>query len=131
MRGRVVFVLAAVTLLGAFLVPSAGASPTMTVSFLDVGQGDSIWIKTPEGQDILIDGAPATPGGAVVSYLFNHGCTDVEHILLMHPPADPPENRLHVAASTFAFSYPITMSLRISSRIRPAPQVAISGGWHG
>jgi competence protein ComEC len=28
------------------------------VSFLDVGQGDSILIQTPNGQDILIDGGP-------------------------------------------------------------------------
>ena len=88
MRGRVVFVLAAVTLLAAFLVPSASASPTMTVTFLDVWQGDAIWIRTPDGQDILIDGGPATAGGAVVTYLFNHGCTDVEYMLLTHPDAD-------------------------------------------
>jgi competence protein ComEC len=30
----------------------------LTVSFLDVGQGDSILIKTPAGQQILIDGGP-------------------------------------------------------------------------
>ena len=122
-------VLAAVTLLAAFLVPLASECQSMTVSFPDVGQGDSIWIKTPEGQDILIDGGPATAGSAVVSYLLNHGCTDVEYMLMTHPPADPPENRLYAAASRFAFSYPTTMSLRISSRIRPTSQVAISRGW--
>jgi competence protein ComEC len=30
----------------------------LTVSFLDVGQGDAILIKTPSGQQILIDGGP-------------------------------------------------------------------------
>ncbi|KKS06852.1 MAG: internalization-related competence protein ComEC/Rec2 protein [Parcubacteria group bacterium GW2011_GWB1_41_4] len=30
----------------------------LEVDFLDVGQGDSIFIKTPEGHQIIIDGGP-------------------------------------------------------------------------
>ena len=30
----------------------------LQVSFLDVGQGDSIYIRTPYGNDIIIDGGP-------------------------------------------------------------------------
>ena len=33
-------------------------SNKLEVDFLDVGQGDSILIKTPFGQNILIDGGP-------------------------------------------------------------------------
>jgi competence protein ComEC len=30
----------------------------LNVVFLDVGQGDSIFIRTPSGQNIIIDGGP-------------------------------------------------------------------------
>ena len=38
------------------LVPS---DHRLQVTFLDVGQGDAIYIRTPSGQDILIDGGPS------------------------------------------------------------------------
>jgi len=38
------------------IAPSGGR---LTVSFLDVGQGDSILITTPSGQHILVDGGPS------------------------------------------------------------------------
>lgn len=36
----------------------AKGEPKLTVAILDVGQGDAIYIKTPSGNDILIDGGP-------------------------------------------------------------------------
>lgn len=35
------------------------ADHSLQVSFLNVGQGDAIYIRTPAGQDILIDGGPS------------------------------------------------------------------------
>lgn len=35
-------------------------SPYLTVSFLDVGQGDAIFIEAPNGNQVLIDGGPNT-----------------------------------------------------------------------
>ncbi len=32
----------------------------LTVSFLDVGQGDAIFIEAPSGRQVLIDGGPGS-----------------------------------------------------------------------
>jgi competence protein ComEC len=39
-------------------VPSAGPPPSLTVTFLDVGQGDAAVVRTPEGATLLIDAGP-------------------------------------------------------------------------
>ncbi|MCL6430427.1 MAG: MBL fold metallo-hydrolase [Anaerolineae bacterium] len=84
-------IIAAVLLLvgSAALLPagSAQAVPSLVATFLDVGQGDAIWVQTPDGQDLLIDGGPRTDG-RVRDYLLSRGCTDIELMVLTHPHAD-------------------------------------------
>jgi competence protein ComEC len=41
-----------------WLAVAAVPGERLEVSFLDVGQGDAIWIQTPSGQQILVDGGP-------------------------------------------------------------------------
>ncbi len=47
-----------VAMLGSSLL-AAPDDGRLQISFLDIGQGDAIYIRTPEGQDILIDGGPS------------------------------------------------------------------------
>ncbi len=59
------------------------------VAFLDVGQGDAIFIQTPSGQQMLIDGG--APGGAVLRELgkvmpFYDRSIDI--VLATHPDQD-------------------------------------------
>lgn len=71
-----------------FIFPANGeaAAKQMTVHFIDVGQGDSIYIKAPNGDDIVIDGG--RNGDKVVSYLKKQKVKDIEVLISTHPDAD-------------------------------------------
>ncbi|MFH1426991.1 MAG: MBL fold metallo-hydrolase [Patescibacteria group bacterium] len=69
-----------------WLTFQAGAD--LEVNFLDVGQGDSILIKTPMGQNLLIDGGP---GNAVIKELSKNLAfwdKTVDLMILTHPHDD-------------------------------------------
>jgi competence protein ComEC len=56
----IIFLVCAVSLLwiGFQAMQARKADPRLFVSVLDVGQGDAIYIRTPSGNDILVDGGP-------------------------------------------------------------------------
>jgi competence protein ComEC len=60
-------------------------STIATVEFLDVGQGDSILIKSPEGKTALID---AGPSDAIVPFLKSRGVTAIDLVVVSHHHAD-------------------------------------------
>ncbi|WP_066070165.1 ComEC/Rec2 family competence protein [Neobacillus soli] len=66
----------------------AETSGIMQVYYLDVGQGDSIYIKTPNGDDILIDGGKNDRGDDVVAFLHKYHVDDIEVMIATHPDAD-------------------------------------------
>jgi len=76
----------------ALLVFSPSASEatgsTLTVSFIDVGQGDSILIQDAAGFDILIDGGKPAAGAAVTAYLRALPVDDIDVMLATHADAD-------------------------------------------
>ena len=57
----------------------------LEVHFIDVGQGDSILIKTPL-KNILIDGGPR--GNTALNYLKSQGVTKLDYVISTHPHAD-------------------------------------------
>ena len=69
------------------VTPSTATAP-FRVTFIDVGQGDSAWLNTPDGWDILIDGGRESEGPGLVSYLQSQGVSDIEVLVLTHPHAD-------------------------------------------
>jgi beta-lactamase superfamily II metal-dependent hydrolase len=62
--------------------------PEMEVHFIDVGQGDSILIKTPNGKNILIDGGKKRSDILVPLYLMEAGVSQVDLMVATHPDAD-------------------------------------------
>jgi len=65
----------------------------LTVSFLDVGEGDAIALRSPAGRWLLIDGGPRGPQGdagrrVVVPFLRSHGATQLAAIVATHAHLD-------------------------------------------
>jgi len=65
----------------------------LEVHFLDVGQGDAIAIKTPEGRWIVVDTGPASADfnageRRVVPFLRSQGVRRLEALILTHPDLD-------------------------------------------
>lgn len=58
----------------------------LQVHFIDVGQGDSIFIQTPEGVTALIDGGPGN--GTALRFLQAKGIDRIDVMIASHPHAD-------------------------------------------
>jgi competence protein ComEC len=61
---------------------------SLNIHYINIGQGDSIYIKTPAGEDILIDGGSKASGSKVVAYLKKQKVDDIEVLISTHPDAD-------------------------------------------
>lgn len=75
-----------VVAVGIFARPQA--ENELKVYFLDVGQGDSAYIKTPTGEDILIDGGPDNSVLGELGKVMDFGDHRINLIILTHPHAD-------------------------------------------
>jgi competence protein ComEC len=71
-----------------FSKSTADTSGQLKVYFLDVGQGDSEYIKTPAGADILIDGGPDNKVLSELGKVMSFGDNRIDLVVLTHPHAD-------------------------------------------
>jgi beta-lactamase superfamily II metal-dependent hydrolase len=60
---------------------------SLRVHFIDVAQGKSILIETPE-QNVLIDAGEREQGPVVLGYLNSHGIRRLDMIIATHPHSD-------------------------------------------
>jgi beta-lactamase superfamily II metal-dependent hydrolase len=63
-------------------------SGKLTVSFIDVGQGDSEFIQTPSGKTMLIDAGIPEMGGKVADYIKSRGVKKIDILVVTHPHND-------------------------------------------
>jgi len=75
-------------LLGILLFQQKQSGGILEVDFLDIGQGDSILIKTPQGDDILIDGGPDASVLDGLGRNLPFYDRDIELMILTHPHSD-------------------------------------------
>ena len=71
----------------AFVVAASKDSSSVTVHYIDVGQGDSIFIDTPN-IDVLIDGGPALASSTVLDYLGSLNITRIHLMVATHVHED-------------------------------------------
>lgn len=74
------------------LTPQGGS---LVCHFLDVGQGDSIFIELPNAQSMLIDAGVSGEGEGIVSYIDNLGYSQIDYLIATHPHAD------HIGSMTY------------------------------
>lgn len=69
---------------------SEGAAPSgsLRIYALDVGQGDSLLVLSPQGKTVLIDAGPTDAGDEVVTALRQHGVKQLDLAVATHPHAD-------------------------------------------
>jgi len=70
--------------------PATGelAGPVLEVHFLDVGEGDSIYVRTPNGKHYLIDTGDRGARKLLIPYLKAHGVTHLDGVLITHGHLD-------------------------------------------
>ena len=66
----------------------SGNGKLMSVSFLDIGQGDCTFVNLPDGKTLLVDAANSGDGDEIAAYLKKNGAKKLDYIVATHPHAD-------------------------------------------
>jgi len=69
-------------------IAGADAGDGLMIAFLDVGQGDSIFLQSPSGKTMLVDGGPESAFETVSGYLDAHGVVGLDVVVASHLHAD-------------------------------------------
>ena len=67
---------------------STFSGDTLRVNYIDVGQGDAIFIQLPNKETMLIDAGESFEVDNVINYLNNLGITKIDYVIGTHPHTD-------------------------------------------
>lgn len=70
------------------LEPTTTKKGKLVAHYIDVGQGDSIFIELPQGECMLIDAGESRYGSTVVKYIKDKGYLKVDYLIATHPHSD-------------------------------------------
>ncbi len=85
----VVIIFAILTLIiWSFVFTRESKNGVLTVAFLDIGQGDAIFIETPNGTQVLLDGGPNKKVLRELSELMPFYDRSIDMIITSHPDMD-------------------------------------------
>lgn len=103
MQKKIILIIAGILLLLNFLawqeVFALNGPHYLMVDFLDVGQGDSAFIQTPEGHQILIDGGPDSSLLKKIAVLMPFWDKNIDLVILTHPESDHMQGLLDLLQS--------------------------------
>ncbi len=83
-----IFILTLSILVFSFSLVKVHGAATLQITYINVGQGDSILLRDPNGFTILIDGGKTTAGPTVVNYAKSLGISSLDVIVATHADAD-------------------------------------------
>lgn len=63
-------------------------SENLNVHFIDVGQGDCIFIQIPNGETMLIDSGENGLGSEIIDYIEKYGAEKIDYLIATHPHSD-------------------------------------------
>lgn len=95
---KVILIIFVLTLILFFIKIDSGL---LEIDFISVGQGDGIFIKFPDGKNMLIDTGPSGSDGCsaeytIVSYLNYIGVRNLDYVLISHFDADHVGGLIHL-----------------------------------
>ena len=89
--------LAATAFLVWFVVLTLPPGDSVSVNYLDVGQGDAIFIQTPAGNQVLVDGGPNSIILSRLGRLMPFYDRSIDLMILTHPQLDHMAGLIEVA----------------------------------
>jgi competence protein ComEC len=96
--------------------PGARAqSRPWTITFFDVGQGDSSLMQLPDGSNVLIDAGDVKAANTVVQDLKDRGVEELDLVIMTHPHADH-IGGLHKVFQNFKVRMALDAGMTVASR---------------